>query len=191
MKKIKCSPWSTCCEIANRWTIDLACCRHADEECFGDDGMCCAHCIQSGCGGKACSFMERDSIKPVGNNGHVRRLMKDCTSCLLDDYPAPVGRVFIEFLKHLISIQILSILDIQTKPLWLKINLGSWKLLGRVTFLIIVVVAVTNSVSVTLCLAVWGLDLLLQRHSWRAACFLGSLESPRACLVVSWAWTSL
>ena len=106
VKKIKCSPCSICCEIANRWTIDLACCRlrkrHADVECFGDDGMCRAHCTQLGCVRKACAFMERGSIKPVGTNSHVRRLMKDCTSCLLDDHPTPVGRVFMEFLKHLV-----------------------------------------------------------------------------------------
>ena len=133
VKKIKCSLCSTCCKIANRWTIDLACCRlpkrHAGEKCFGDDGMCCACCTQSGCGRKACTFMERGSIKQVRTNSRIRRLMKDCTS-LLDDHPAPVGRVFMKFLKHLFLIQIWSVLDIWTEHLWLKINLGSWMFLG-------------------------------------------------------------
>lgn len=90
MKKIKCSPCSAHCEIANRWTIDLACCRlskcHADEECFGHDGTCRARCTQSGCGRKASAFVKRGSIKPIGMNSHVRRLRKDGTSCLLDDH---------------------------------------------------------------------------------------------------------
>lgn len=66
---------------------------------------------------KQCVFIKRGGIKPIGTNSHVRSLMKDYASHLLDDHAPPVGRVFMEFLKHLVSIQICSVLDIQTKLL--------------------------------------------------------------------------